>query len=90
MPMETVELEIEMDNELITKMRNLALQYFGDDTDASLGRVLEVAFRMRVLWSGSIIKGQEETDETISQWQFPESAVTGEDSDKIRIWLFRG
>ncbi len=87
--METVELEIEMNNELITKTRNLALRYFGDDTDVSLARVLEVAFKMRRLWSCSVISGQEETDEAVSQWQFPESPVTGKDNDDINRWLFR-
>ena len=87
--METVELEIEMDNELINKIRNLALRYFGDDTDASLSRVLEVAFRMRCMWSGSIEKGQEETDEAVSKWEFPKSPVTGENDDNINSWLFR-
>jgi len=87
--MEMVELEIEMDDELIHKAHNLALRYFGDDTDTSLARVVEVAFRMRCLWSDSIEKRQDETEEAISQWQFPESPVTGEDSDNIRRWLFR-
>ena len=84
-----IELEIRMDKELIDKTRNLATRYFGDDSEESLAQVLEIAFKMRCLWSSSIIKGQEETDEAISQWQFPESPVTGEDSDKIRRWLFR-
>ena len=35
------------------------------------------------------MSGQEETDEAVSQWQFPELSVTGEDNDKIRRWLFR-
>jgi len=87
--METVDLEVEMDNELITKIRSLALRYFGDTTDVSLARVLEVAFRMRCMWSGSIQKGQEETDEAVSKWEFPESPVTGENDDKINSWLFR-
>ncbi len=87
--MEMVELEIEMNNELITKTRNLALRYFGDDTDASLARVLEVAFRMRCMWSGSIEKGQQETDEAVSKWEFPESPLTGEDDGKIAGWIFR-
>ncbi len=47
--MEIVELEIEMDNGLIAKARDLALRYFGDDSDESMARVLEVAFRMRCL-----------------------------------------
>ena len=87
--MEMAELEIEMDNELISQTKNLALRYFGDDTDVSMARVIELAFRMRCLFSRSFISGQEETDEAISQWQFPESPVTGEDNDKIRRWLFR-
>ena len=87
--METVELEIEMDNELITKTHDLALRYYGDDTDESLGRVLEVAFRMRCMWSGSIKKGQEETDEAVSKWEFPKSPVTGKNDDNINSWLFR-
>ena len=87
--MEMADLEIEMDNELISQTKNLALRYFGDDTDVSMARVIELAFRMRCLFSRSFISGQEETDEAVSQWQFPESSVTGEDNDKIRRWLFR-
>ena len=87
--METVELEIEMDNELITKTRNLALRYFGDDTDVSLAQVLEVAFRMRCLWSRSIGKGEAETEEAVSKWEFPESPVTGKNGNNIGDWLFR-
>ena len=87
--METVELEIALNTELTTKIRNLALRYFGDDTDASLAQVLEVAFRMRCLWSGSIIKGQGETDEAVSKWEFPESPITGENDGKIAGWIFR-
>ena len=87
--METVELEVEMDNELITKTHNLALRYLGDDTDASLARVIEVAFRMRCLWSRSIEKGQDETEEAISKWEFPKSSVTGRNDDNISDWLFR-
>jgi hypothetical protein len=48
---EMVELNIEIDNDLIAKTRDLALRYFGDDGDASLAQVLEVAFTMRCLWS---------------------------------------
>ena len=87
--METVEIEIELDNELMTKTRNLALRYFSDDTDASLAQVLEVAFRMRCLWSRSIGKGQAETEEAVSKWEFPKSPVTGGNGDNISDWLFR-
>ena len=87
--MEMVELDIEMGNDLIVKTRNLALQYFGDDSDVSLAHVLEVAFGMRRLWSHSVRRGQQETDEAVSSWEFPNQLVTGENTDTISDWLFR-
>ena len=87
--METVDLDIEMDNDLLAKTRDLALQYFGDDSDVSLARVLEVAFKMRCLWSRSVREGQLETDEAVSKWQFAESPVTKENIGTVSNWLFR-
>jgi hypothetical protein len=87
--MEMAELEIEMDNELISQTKNLALRYFGDDTDISVARVIELAFRMRYLFSRSFMSGQGETDEAVSKWEFPKSPVTGKNDDNINSWLFR-
>ena len=87
--MEIVDLDIEMDNDLIVKTRALALRYFGDDGDASLAQVLEVAFRMRCLWSLSVSRGQQETDEAVSTWEFPESSTNRENNVSIQNWLFR-
>ena len=87
--MEMVELDIEMDSGLISKTRDLAVRYFGDDGDASLAQVLEVAFRMRYLWSHSVKDGQLDTDEVISKWEFAESPITGENNGTIHRWLFR-
>jgi len=86
---EMVELDIEMGNDLIAKTYDLALRYFGDDSEASLAQVLEVAFRMRYLWSHSVKEGQLETDDAVSRWEFAESPVTQENSGTIRHWLFR-
>ena len=87
--MDMVELDIEMDNDLIAKTRDLALQYFGDDSDVSLAQILEVAFMMRCLWSRSVRRGRQETDEAVSRWEFSESSVTEENTDTIYNWLFR-
>lgn len=87
--MEMVELDIEMGNDLIAKTYGLAFRYFGDDSNASLAQVLEVAFRMRHFWSHSVKEGQLETDEAVSKWEFAESPVTDENSGTIRRWLFR-
>ena len=87
--MEMVDLGVEMDNDLIAKTRDLAIRYFGDASDTSLAQVLEMAFTMRCLWSRSVTRGQQDTSEAVSTWEFPESTVKQEDSDGIQDWLFR-
>ena len=87
--MQTIDLDIVMSNDLIAKTCDLAMRYFGDDGNASLAQVLEVAFRMRYLWSHSVKDGQLDTDEVVSKWEFAESPVTGENGGTIHRWLFR-
>ena len=87
--MEIIELDIAMENDLIAKTRDLALRYFGDDSDASLAQVLEVAFTMRYLWSRSVRMGQQDTDEAVSAWESTESTLSQENSHSIQNWLFR-
>jgi len=86
---EMIELDIAMENDLITKTRDLAVRYFGDDSDASLVQVLEMAFTMRCLWSRSVRMGQQETGEAVSTWEFPESTTKRENNVSIQNWLFR-
>jgi len=86
---EIIELDIVMENDLIAKTRDLALRYFGDDSDASLAQVLEMAFTMRCLWSHSVRMGQQETGEAVSTWEFPESTTDRENNGSIQNWLFR-
>ena len=87
--MEIIELDIAMENDLIAKTRDLALRYFGDDSDASLAQVLEAAFTMRCLWSRSVRMGQQDTDEAVSAWESTESTLSQENSHSIQNWLFR-
>ena len=87
--MEMIELDIAMENDLIAKTHDLAVRYFGDDSEVSLTQLVEVAFRMRCLWSRSVRIGQQETSEAVSTWEFPESTVKQENSDSIQDWLFR-
>lgn len=87
--METVELDLEMGDDLISKIRDLAVRYFGDDGDESLARVLRLAFAMRCLWAHSVPSGQHEVNEAVSNWGFSESPVTEENTGTISGWLFR-
>jgi len=83
------ELDIFIENGQLDEIAKLAKKQYGDDSEASRRRVVETALEMRILWSSAIIKGQEETDEAVSNWQFPELPATTEDNGKIRRWLFR-
>ena len=87
--MEMVELDIEMDNNLVAKTHDLAQRYFGNDSEASIAQVLELAFRMRSLWGHSIGVAQQETDEAVSNWEFPESTGKRDNNGGIQNWLFR-
>ena len=84
-----IRLDIAVSKNLACKTRQMAVQYFGDDSNASLAQILEVAFRMRRLWSHSVKEGQQETDEAVSKWEFTESPFTDEDAGIINNWLFR-
>lgn len=86
--MQTVELDIVMADDLITKTRDLAARFFGDDGDESLARVLQLAFAMRSLWSQSVASGQHEVNEPVSNWEYSESPIT-EETGAITDWLFR-
>jgi hypothetical protein len=86
---QTVELDIEMADDLISKTRDLAMRYFGNDGDESLARLLALAFSMRWLWSHSVQSGQHEVNEAVSNWEFPESPLTEENTGTINSWLFR-
>ena len=84
-----IELDMVMENDLIAKTRDLATRYFGDNSDASLAQIVEVAFKMRFLWSHSVNQGQQETGESVSIWEFPESTIKQQDNSSIQKWLFR-
>jgi len=86
---QTVELDLVMSDGLISKTRDLARRYYGDDSDESLARVLELAFEMRYLWSQSVQGGQHEVDEVISSWEVSESPAGEENTGTISSWLFR-
>lgn len=84
-----IELDIVMGDDLIAKTRDLAVRCFGDDGDESLARVLELAFAMRCLWSQSVVRGQQEVNGVVSNWESSGSSVTEDDTGAINNWLFR-
>lgn len=83
------ELEIYLDGKLLEGISELAVKHYGEDSELSRKRVVETALEMRIIWSNSIERGQQETNEAVSNWEFSESPANGKDTSTINDWLFR-
>lgn len=82
-------LDISVDDKLDEGISRLAVKHYGDDSEASRQRVIETALVMRILWSRSVKEGQQETEEALTKWEFPQSPIIEEDTGTIHDWLFR-
>ena len=82
-------LDILANDRLLGVIKKLAIKLYGDDSEPSRKRVVETALKMRIVWSHLVEKGQQETDEAVSRWEFSESPVTEENTGTISNSLFR-
>ena len=83
------DLDIPANDRLLGIIKRLAIELYGDDSEASQKRVVETALEMRIVWSNLVERGRQETDEAVSRWEFSESPVTKENIGSINTWLFR-
>ena len=83
------DLELYLEGKLLEGISELAVKHYGEDSESSRKRVVETALEMRIVWSNSIERGQQETHEATSRWEFSESPVTEENTGTISNWLFR-
>ena len=83
------DLDIPANDRLLGVIKRLAIKLYGDDSEASRKRVVKTALEMRIVWSHLVQKGQQETNEAVSRWEFSESPVTEENTSTISDWLFR-
>ncbi len=83
------DLDIPANDRLLGVIKRLAIKLYGDDSEASRKRVVEMALEMRIVWSHLVERGQQETDEAVSRWEFSDLPVAGENSAVIRQWLFK-
>jgi len=83
------ELEIYLDQKLLEGISELAIKHYGEDSESSRRRVIETALEMRIIWSNSIERGQQETDEAVSKWEVSGPAISEENAGIINDWLFR-
>jgi len=83
------ELDIELDDKQIDGIKRLAVRCYGNSEDASIGRVVEAAFGMRLLWEDLTKGGGNEIEEPLVNWEFTNRQQAEQLPDEIRDWLFR-
>ncbi len=62
-------LNIELGNEFIDRVKSLAVRNYGDSGDAFMGRVIESALEMRLLSIKLVKGGGNEIEEPITGWE---------------------
>ncbi len=82
-------LELCLEDKLLRGISELAVRHYGEDSESSRERVVEAALKMRLVWSKSVEKGQQETDERVSSWEFSQPPTIKEDTATVSDWLFR-
>ena len=79
-------LDVELSDGLIEDIKDLAERHYGDTSDDSIGRVVETALEMRVLWLERVGGASAEVKEPAAKW---ESRGTEAESDEAVLgWLF--
>ena len=81
-------LEIEIGNELIEGIKDLAMRHYGNNEDASVSRVVEDALLVRMVLMEGLGSAGQEVEEPIINW-VPQELGGEEPTAAIQNWLFR-
>jgi hypothetical protein len=84
-----MDLNVELGDEVIERVRAIAMRHYGDSGDASLSHVVESALEMRLLSIRLIDRGRDEIEEPIAHWQFVNNKPTEKLPEEILSQLFR-
>ena len=84
-----MDLNIELGDEVIERSRAIAMRHYGDSGDASVGRVVDSALKMRLLSITLAEVTGNETEEPIADWEFANKQPAGQLPAEIQSWLFR-
>ena len=74
--------------EQLRQLEGLAKGHFGNQDPESIGRVVELALKMRMYWAELVGECGEEVEEPVVEWDSSPEKTQGEDSAEVREWLF--
>lgn len=83
-------LDIELSSELIDGLKRLAARHYGDSGESSMGRVVEAALEMRLLWLDLSEIGGQEVGEPVIDWKDEGVHTADQVESEVRDWLFKG
>jgi hypothetical protein len=84
-----MDIDIELGDEVMERIRAIAVNHYDSNEDASVNRVIESALEMRLLSIGLIDRGRDEIEEPIAHWQFVNNQPTQKLPEEILSQLFR-
>jgi hypothetical protein len=84
-----VNLPIELNNELIEAVKDLAQRHYGDTTDASIGHVVEASLKIRLLCLELAEGSGSEIEEPMVNWEFADKQPSQQLPSGIREFLFK-
>ena len=83
-------LDLNLDAKFIEGVKSIAERHYGDGGDAALGRVVEAALELRLLWGELAGQGGPEVNEPVANWEFKSGPSDERIQSEIRRELFRG
>jgi len=83
-----MDLNIELGDEVIERVRAIAMRHYGGNGDTSVSRVVESALEMRLLSIRLIDRGGHEIEEPMVRWEFVNKQPVEQLSAEIQRWLF--
>ena len=84
-----MDIDIELGDEALRRIRAIAVTHYGDNGDASVSRVVSSALEMRLLSIKLIDRARDEIEEPITHWQFLDKQPAEQLPAEIRSRLFR-
>jgi len=84
-----MDLNIELGDEVIERIRVIAASHYGDNGDASVSRVVESALEMRLLSMKLVGEAGAQIEEPVASWEFGDKQPAEQLPVEIQSRLFR-
>ncbi len=82
-------LDLEINSNLMERIKDLAERHYGNASEVALSRVVETALEMRLLYAERVEEAGGEVEEPIVDWEFGSGPVSEQVRSSVRGFLFK-